>query len=414
MAGEKKKKKLPKGITMRADGSYQASYMIDGKRKYLYDTNLAQLSKDLEVVRYNAKYGIVLNPENLTVDEWFTFWCADFKLNKIKDSTLVGYKNQYRLYVKGSIGSLQLNSVKTLHLQKMYNELSDLGYGTTSLKSISRCVSGMFCKALDNDLITRNPCKGVVFPKAASKKEVRFLTKEEYSLFLECAVGSNYYNLYKLALLTGMRLGEVTGLRTRSIYKDYVMVESCLAYIKNVETGKMEYRLQSPKTKTSKRKLPNAPKVQNTIDKQLALMAYNRGVSGARWQTPTILVGDTKRTLKPELIDDFLFTTKTGAPVNPATLRDSLERIIAKMNAKRLSEAESAGVPFVPVKPINMHALRHTFATRAFEAGLPIKKVQMLLGHSSYQITADTYTHASEDSLLDAMGEITDSFDLED
>ncbi len=209
-----------------------------------------------------------------------------------------------------------------------------------------------------------------------AKKEIRAMSVEEQGIFLAYAKESFYFNLYQVGLGTGMRSGELRALEWSDVdFKNKeIHVTGTLKFYKD-----KGYMKDSPKTSSSERTIPMLDKVYDVLKKQRKRQAEFRLALGEQWKT-----GDG--------LENLVFTTPYnrkgyGQPISHSALNTDLKRIVERINKDEII--------FEKITP---HTLRHTFATRGLENGIPPKVMQELLGHSSITMTLDIYSHVLPDT----------------
>lgn len=360
---------LPRGITLRKDGRYQASYYFNGTRKYLYDMNLDALEVKLRNVRYEIDHGIFTKPERIRLDDWFSTWMNEYKAFELKKGTIENYKRNYRLYISPYLGNCFVKEIRAEHLQKLYNDLMRAGYSYGVINLCAGILSGMFTQLMRNDIIMKNPVKLANLPKKEKRPKRRVLTDAEQQLFLKYAASSNFYSLYRLALATGLRIGELTSLTWKDIdfENESLSVTGTLKYFK--DTG---FYKDTPKSDSGNRTVPLLPSICKMLKHVRREQNKDRLSAGSKW-----------RPVKG--LEHLVFTTKNGEPLKKRTIAYDIDHITDEIN-----ENEKDIPHFEKFSP---HTLRHTFATRALENGIPPKVVQDILGHSSITMTLDLYTH---------------------
>ncbi len=360
---------LPRGITLRKDGRYQASYYFNGTRKYLYDMNLDALEVKLRNVRYEIDHGIFTKPERIRLDDWFSTWMNEYKAFELKKGTIENYKRNYRLYISPYLGNCFVKEIRAEHLQKLYNDLMRAGYSYGVINLCAGILSGMFTQLMRNDIIMKNPVKLANLPKKEKRPKRRVLTDAEQQLFLKYAASSSFYSLYRLALATGLRIGELTSLTWKDIdfENESLSVTGTLKYFK--DTG---FYKDTPKSDSGNRTVPLLPSICKMLKHVRREQNKDRLSAGSKW-----------RPVKG--LEHLVFTTKNGEPLKKRTIAYDIDHITDEIN-----ENEKDIPLFEKFSP---HTLRHTFATRALENGIPPKVVQDILGHSSITMTLDLYTH---------------------
>ena len=375
-------RKLPKGITKRKDGRYDARFYYQGKRYVLYGNNVKKLEKELAELRYEVEHGLKGKGDNMTLNAWFEVWLDS--LQDVRESTIVRYTQQFEMYLKKSLGKTRLLDFKQARIQRHFKEMAEAGYSHKTMKDTLVILKSMFSLAVTNDIIIKNPCVGVRIAKTA-EKERRVLTVEEQREVLEQAKGRICEPLVHVALGTGMRAGELQGLTWNDI--DFrnrtINVNKTLVYIPDKETGKYCFKYQPTKTNSGTRIIPMQEDVYKALKRQ-KVQKMEMQLHNANW-------------MSEKGFEDLVFVNVTGRPRQGMDFRNDLDRIESAINKERKRVASEQGKEFEKIPHFHPHTLRHTFATRCFEAGIDAKTVQNYLGHSSVAITLDLYTHVTED-----------------
>lgn len=366
-------KELGKGISQRKDGLYQGRFVNRfGKKQTLYAKTLKDIRQKLRNAQYEDEKALNVVTKEITLDEWYKVWMATCKKN-CRESTKATYAGQYKR-VQKALGWRKLTSLNLIIIQQAINEL-----GTDNQrKETKKILVDMLSKAVDADLLIKNSARMVntVISKE-EKKERRVLTIRETSIFLEYTKDTFYYDLYILALETGMRIGELMGLKWSEIDydKSVLYVRRSLCYFRR--DGKYVFEWHDTKTHNSKRVIP--------LTKQ-AVKALKR-----QWiRRQSILLKNASEV--QEEYRDLIFVTKNNRPTQQFIVAECIDVAIRRIR-KDYPEFER----FSP------HCFRHTFATRAIERGMQPKILQKLLGHGSLRTTMDLYCHVTEDTLYDAM-----------
>lgn len=378
MAKDLKGKELPKGITQRPDGRYMGRFTYSGERYTLYNIDLKKLIKEMNDLRYEVEHGLYAKESNVSVQSWFDTWMRDYKKGSVKYGTYTNYQKVYDLYIKKQFGKKKLCDIRPEHVQRLYNNLQSDGYSHKTISLVAIVLGGMFKQAYKNQMIQRNPVELATIPRSTGKrkKEISVLSKENQKIFREYAAESPYYKLYMVALGTGMRAGELRALEWKDIdFKEKIIhVTGTLKYIKGEG-----YRKDLPKTRTSERDIPMLNEVAVLLKHQKKEQAELKLSLGEKW--------------KPEAgLENLVFTSGYhrigfGVPISNGALNTDMEKIVQQIRTKHES--------FPDITP---HTLRHTFATRGLENGIPPKVMQELLGHTSITMTLDIYSHVLPDT----------------
>lgn len=377
-------KKLPKGITLRKDGLYMGRFKYQNETYTIYGKNIKKIEKELADLRYEVEHGLKGKADNMTLNAWFDVWLNDYKSKTVKESTMIRYTDQYNQYLKKELGLKRLAQIKPIVLQRHFNTMATKDYSTKTISDTYTILYNMFKIALQNNLILRNPCEAVILPKT-KEKERRVLTLSEQAEVLEYSKGRSCENMVLVAFYTGLRVGELHGLMWSDVDFENreIHINKTLVYIRNKETGKYYFKFQTPKTKAGVRTIPMLDEVYWALKRQRLLLKQMQ-IHARNWN--------------PEPgFENLVFVNITGRPRQGMDFRNDLDRIEKAINKDRKKQAEQNGKEFEPIPHFHPHTLRHTFATRCFEAGIDAKTVQNYLGHASIAITMDLYTHVTED-----------------
>ncbi len=391
------KKSLPKGISLRADGRYQARYTFNGKRYTVYGRTVKEVQKKLRDAQYEIEHGIYAKPEKLTVDDWRNIWTKEYRENVARETTLSSERVCYQ-HIKAGIGNMKLQSVRSEHVQKILNKMSSEGYSAGYMDRTRTVMNMIFNQAYMNGMIMVNPVSRTVLPKGVKKAgpRKRALTEQEQKAFLEHIEAARpfYAPIYYVGFSTGMRIGEITALEWDNIdfNKMEIHVEGTLVKV----TGKA-YRKSAPKTSSSRRTIPLLPEIAKRLKKHRAEQAKRRMVMGDKWEPV-------------QGLEHLVFTMAFGTPVPTQTAERLIDEAVRNINAAEKQLAEKENRKPALMESFCPHAMRHTFATRALERGIPPKVVQSYLGHSTIDITMDIYTHVTAELEREEIKKIADQF----
>ncbi|MEY8506660.1 tyrosine-type recombinase/integrase [Lachnospiraceae bacterium 42-17] len=385
---------LPDGIVQRKNGSYRGRFQYKGEIYTRDSIDLKKLIQEMEDLRYEVKHGLKGKGDNVTLDTWFDVWLNTHKRRTIKESTQVRYDDFYHRYIQNQIGKRRMVDFTPIVLERLLQDMADKEYSTKTIRDVYNILNAMFKYAVHNRLITFNPCGGVEIPKTKTKS-IRVLTVEEQQEVLQHAKGRTHENLIRVALGTGMRAGELLGLTWEDIdfRKREISVNKTMVYIKELETKKYVFKYQTPKTKNSIRTIPMQDSVYKALKRQ-KIQVKEMQMACAEW--------------KPlESFENLVFVGKNGKPVTEHSFQATLNGIENAINKARQKNAEKKDKDtYEPMPHFYPHALRHTFATRCFEAGIDAKVVQGFLGHYSIAITLDLYTHVTNDKAKSEMDKL--------
>lgn len=384
MENATKERRLPKGISKRADGRYQGRFTFQGERFTLYDRDIKALQKKMADAKYEMEHGIYINAQNMTLNAFFETWLKEFKENTVKANTLSVYMEIFKIHIAPSLGKLQVSSINKLMVQRLLNNMSKNGLSPNTLAKTKAILYSIFKEAMENRMISYNPCENITIRR--DKTERRVLSWQEQQTLLEVLQGSRYEVLCILGLSTGLRIGELSGLRWEDINfeEKTLTVERTYIYLHDVKNHQMKDTFHSPKTKNSCRTIRLLDSTLELLKQHKTEQEKEKEAAGTSWCP--VEDGET-----------LVFTTKTGSPVRGLNVAETLNGYVKKINKREKRLAEQENREPVIFERITPHTLRHTFATRAFESGIPPKVVQQILGHSSLEMTMDLYTHVTDD-----------------
>lgn len=376
MAVDKNGKKLPSGIRQRANGSYEVRVSRNGKSYSAYAKTITEAKKKKAELEFKLDNNGIIENKKITYGEWFTQWMENYKKNSVKKGTFNTYKYYYDSIIKEEFKNRKLSSIKGIDLQRFFNKLLAKNYSDSSLRLVKAILGSSLKQAYKDEIISRNPMDAVTLPKnkEVTKKEKIALTREQQTLFMEFAKDSYLYNYFAVSLRSGMRSGEIRGLKLGDIDKEngVIHVRRTLKYI-----NKQGFFEDTPKTKSSLRDIPLTSDL-------IALLEDQKNFWG----------------FKIEKIDRYIFCNEMGEALSLMKVRREIDRII--------KEIRSAGHEDFP--HFSSHTFRHTFATRAIEAGMPPQVLKTILGHSSLAMTMDLYSHVLPDTKSQEMEKIASAF----
>ena len=369
-------------IRKRKDGKWLVTFPTglfkeNGKREYVYEycATQAEAVEALRQLQNEKAVGVCRSKAAIKTGDWIHTWIEKHKAPKLAPSTLTSYRNNFRVHIRPYVGEITLKDLTTYHIQKTLDSMD----GSYSLfVKVYNVIHGALEKAVDLGMIPRNPCKGVAFPKD-DRKDVWALTKEEQQRFIAALDGEYYRTMLLTYLYTGMRMGEGIPLLWSDIdlERRTIRVNKKAIVRHDFEAHSAKQEIQDKcKTKSSKRIIVITSGLASILAEHKEVMRNRARQLGEEWSE-----------------DSLVFRNSRGNMVYSRNLQWVLYRILDK-----------AGI-----EGATMHTLRHTYATRCFEAGVDIKAISEQLGHKDFKTTYGIYVHLFEDTKakeIDKLSEI--------
>ncbi|MCA9877557.1 MAG: site-specific integrase [Thermomicrobiales bacterium] len=341
----------------RSDGTWEARLSLEGGRRMsFYGKTQGEAAQKLRDAKKRAEQGIDLSADKLTVEQYLERWLRDAVKPSVKAKTYEGYESICRVRVAPRIGTRKLAKLTALDLQGLYTELKDAGLSPRSVQHTHRVLHRAFEQALRWNLIMRNPCDGAQAPRA-ERAEMKVWTPEQAAAFQVATSTHRMRALYVLALSTGMRQGELLGLK----WGDLDLGAGTLSVQRSLQWQREgKYQFVDPKTSRSRRRIHLSKAAVATLRAHKDRQAFTKRDAGEHWQE-----------------QDLVFCDELGGPLAP-----SHQTATFKM---------AAAAAKLPV--IRFHDMRHTAATILLAKGVHVKLVSEMLGHSTIVLTLDTYSH---------------------
>ena len=385
---DKNRLTLRKGETQRKDGTYDFRWTsADGKRHSVYASTLEELREKEEAAIRDKQDGIKTETRRVTVNDVFELWC-DLKRG-LKDNTFQNYKYMYNMFVRPSFGKLRIASVKKSDVKRFYNTLADEKILTiATIDNVHTVLHQVFDLAVDDNYIRSNPTDHMLKELKQSHnfetEKRKALTIAEQQLFVDFLKKHPQYNhwypVFAVMLGTGMRVGEIVGLRWCDIdlEKGIISVNHTLVYYNHGDGKGCSFSINTPKTRAGERTIPMLDFVKEAF------------LLEKKYQEETGL--HCKATV--DCYTDFIFVNRFGDVQHQGTLNKAIRRIIRDCNDEVLLRGEDDPV-LLP--KFSCHSLRHTFTTRLCESGVNVKVIQDVLGHADISTTMDIYVDVTKD-----------------
>ena len=358
-------------VFQRKDGRWEGRLVVGYKENGYAKTKsvTAKTKTECEERLKNLREEVGRRSERIKPDmlfgDWIDFWYQNFSKPKLRPTTQACYEGRIYTHIIPGIGQIPLCKLTQNELQQFYARLKKggrkkhvekFGEGLSDrmVRSCHTTCRTALEKAVTEGLIRINPAVGCKLPPKKAK-EMQVLTPAEIIRFLTQAKEEGYYEIFLLELTTGMRRGEIIGLK----WRDLDLATGELHIARQVIRVKGETVVSQPKTKSSIRTVILAPDMVEILAE-----------------------------LKTEVKGEWMFPSPVneGQPRNPCALYHRFQTILTRAKCKK----------------VRFHDLRHTFATMALENGMDIKTLSAMIGHVSAETTLNIYSHITDTMQLQA------------
>jgi len=353
----KKRRHNEGSIHKRSRGTWRAQVTIDGKRLSHNARSLKECQDWIRRIQNQIDSGLTYEGANTTLQEFIEDCMISLEAN-LKPSTILQYRQLSKDYIFPTLGDIKLIELRPDQIQALYNKLvkSGLSFRTVQLTHavLRRCLN----IAVKLGILGRNPTAATNPPKPKAK-EMQFYDQEQVNHLLIAVSVKQPKNLalFQLAITTGLRLGELLGLK----WQDLNEMRRSLRIQRQLRQIPYEgLQFEIPKTRTSIRTITIGQNMLNVLLDHRKFQNELMNKSGEKWQD-----------------NNLIFSKDDGSPIPPRRAQKYFKRAIG-----------DAGLPV-----IRFHDLRHTAASLMLNQGIPVLVVSKRLGHAKPSITLDIYGH---------------------
>ncbi len=366
-------------IRKRKDGRWEGRYTAginpeNGKQifKNVLGKTQAEVKEKLKKALADSQRLDLAKQGKYTIGTWMDAWFENVAKIKVRPSSHQTYRGYIDNHIKPNIGNIPLEKLTTMELQKLYRKLltsgrverieakeQPKGLSAKTVRNINQVISSAMDLVVEQKIILGNSTSACSLPRV-EHKEMQTISAEQLQDFLEEAKRSGGYEMYYIDLSTGLRRGELLGLK----WEDIDMQQGIIRIWRQVSRIDGKIVEATLKTKNSYRAVTISPQAIEVLKEQ-----------------------------KEKTNDEYVFPSPNGGPISPDSVNNMLKRVL-----------ERAGIP-----KVRFHDLRHTFATLALQNGVDIKTVSGMLGHFSAGFTLDTYAHmttAAQKEAAQTMGNV--------
>jgi integrase len=349
-----------KRIEKRKDGSKRVRYVAElvknGKRQRIYGISEAEVREKLNAVRVQSeRLGRLPDADRTTVGEWLDYWLENIAKPRLEIQSVPSLERAIRLRIKPLVGDVRLRNFNHDAIERLYADLREQGVTDRLMREVHIVLSGALKRAVKRHIIAENPMDDIAPPKYHAAEKT-FLSDAQAHRFIAAAMGTRLEALFLLAILRGVRQGELFALR----WGDIDFPHKTLTIQRNVIMDSNRPALKDyPKTGASRRTLTLTPDLYGALERR-------------------------REAAKRESRSDLVFPNENGGLLR----RNNFNRRAYRAVFDRANESATEPLPY-----IEFHNLRHTAASLMLKAGIHIKVVSEILGHSKASITIDLYSH---------------------
>lgn len=351
-------------VRQRSDGRWEGRYTDpNGKQRSVYAPTQSECTALLRAAQSDIDNGVWQRPSTVTVAQWLDIWLSDYQGDN-SERTVLKYRSVVNNNFKPIIGNVKITNLSTIHIRRMLKNLKDKGLSQVTISNYHRIFKTAINAAIEAKLINTNPADEISVARG-KVKGFHIVEKSQFGAFISAAKETKYENELAFMLYTGLRIGELRGLRWSDIdFKAKTMHIQRQLHPKS----QIANRITQPKYE-EERTLYLASAAIDVLNVQRKRQAAQRLSAGSEWH-------------EDEVSKDLVFRKANGDPHGEKTLLDAVHAA-----GKRI------GIP-----ELHPHDLRHSFAVAAIRAKMDVKSVQHNLGHKKADMTMDVYVKYTEDA----------------
>lgn len=344
-------------VYKRKNGRWRAQISLHGRRIGFSAKNKGDAQSWLRKMQDEVQGGLQYENTQVTLQSFISNWLVSIEPS-LRYNTILQYRQIAETHILPVLGQHKLRELRPEHIQQMCNSMVAAGKGLRTVRLTHAVLRRTLVHATRLGLIARNPALGIVPPKYVRKEMETLDDKQAQQLLALAEVKKDRFcALYHLAISTGMRQGELLGLKWADVNLDQGYLQVQRQLVRTQETG---FGFSAPKTKSGIRRIDLGSNTVEVLKVHKKRQYEERLLAGSKWREY-----------------DLVFPSSIGTLMNRDNLRSRFKRLL-----------EAAGLP-----EIRFHDLRHTAASLMLNNGVPLIVVSKRLGHAQPSITLDVYGH---------------------
>lgn len=390
-------------VYQRKDGRWGAAVYVpqpDGsiRRKQVYGRTAEEAREKRDDLARKARHGTPVPTRSRTTADYLTYWLREVASQKVRPTTLTSYEKYVNLYLIPGLGGKRLDRLQARDVRRFLNRLRDMcqccaqgqdakrpdnkrRYCATcpprccrkvpsgrTIQYVHAILRSALQHAVREDELDRNVARNVQVG-SGNRPEIEPLSLQEARTLMRVASADRLHALWVLALMLGLRRGELLGLR----WVDIDLEEGVLTVRQTLNRAQGQLYFDVPKTPRSRRRLPLPDRCLTALREHADRQDRQRQATGEHWHA-----------------SELVFTTAVGTPIEPRNLNRTFNALLARAGVRR----------------VRLHDLRHTTATLLRTEGVDLRLVMSILGHSALAVTSDTYTHVDLSAQREALGQL--------
>jgi len=337
-------------------GCWCAQVSVSGRRLTKYGKTQKECHEWIKQMLAQIDGGLTFEGTQITLERFIEVWLSSKEISR-RPNTVRNYRRYSEMYILPVLGKMRLQNILPAHIRQLYIRMREEGKGARTIELVHVTLHCAFAQAIKEGILGRNPLDAVERPRVETT-HFQILTEDQARQFLIAASGSPNEAIFYLALITGMRKGELLGLKWSDVDwdKGILLIQRQLQ-----QAGSKSAVLAPPKTRAGRRAIKLGAGALAQLDAHRKRQELVKAVAGENWKE-----------------NDLIFTSSIGTFTDQSKVSKEFKRIL-----------KNAGLP-----DIRFHDLRHTSISFLLDVGTPVNTVQVRAGHSKASVTVDIYGHA--------------------